>query len=136
MTQQRARATIAVKTTMRPRRQQLTGIGAKGECGSRQLQTSFIDSGNRNSPITAADSAEKCKRTLSQTSIEPRRLRMVWIAERGDNELMVTSIWQINCDILEKADKCLAVNADSKGMYKRAQMCTIKIRDFCEFVLF
>ena len=58
------------------------------------------------------------------------------IAERGDKELMGASIWQINCDIREKDDKCLAVNADSKGMCKCARMCTIKICDFYEFGLF
>ena len=71
-----------------------------------------------------------------QTSIEPCRLRQERIAERGDKELTATSIWQINCDIGEKDDKCLAVNADSKGMYKRAQMHTIKFSDFHEFALF
>ena len=49
---------------------------------------------------------------------------------------MAASIWQINYDIREKDDKCLAVNADSKGMYKCAQMCTIKNRRFYDFVLF
>ena len=45
------------------------------------------------------------------------------------------SLWQINCDIREKDDKRLAVNADSKGMCKRTQTCTIKISDFYQLSL-
>ena len=60
------------------------------------------NSGKRDLPITAADSTEKCKHDSQQMPIEPRRLRMEWIAERGDMALTATSIWQINCDIGEK----------------------------------
>ena len=92
----------------------------------RQLQTSFVDIGKRDSPITVSRLCQNDKRDSSQMPIDPCRLRVEWISERGDKGLMATSIGQISCDIREKDDKCLAVNADSKGMCKRAQTCTIK----------
>ena len=102
----------------------------------RRLQTSFVDSGKRDLAITANTWPQNGKIDFLQMPIEPCRLRMERIAERGYRELMVTSVWRINCNIGEKEDKCLAVNAGSKGMHKCAQTRTIKNQWFCDLELF
>ena len=96
----------------------------------------FVDIGKRDSTITASKLCQNGKHALPQMPIDPFRLRRWRIVEKGDERLTATSIGQINCDIREKDDKCLAVNADSKGLHKRAQMCTIKISDFRDLRLF